>query len=165
MAYANLLCESADGIALVTVNRPEKRNPLDRETIGALEACFDDLTADSDVHAVIVTGAGEKAFVAGADISQLTALNALEGREWGRRGQALFSRIEAFEKPVLAAINGWALGGGLELAMACHIRVAAEHARLGQPEDVASAALFLASPEATFITGENLMVDGGWMAS
>ncbi len=134
MAYANLLCDASDGVALVTLNRPEKRNPLNRETIGELEDCFDSLAADPAVHAVIVTGAGEKAFVAGADLNQVTELNALQGREWGRRGQALFSRIEAFEKPVIAAINGWALGGGLELAMACHIRVAADHARLGQPE-------------------------------
>jgi enoyl-CoA hydratase len=83
---------------------------------------------------VIVTGAGDKAFVAGADLNQVTGLDAMGGREWGRAGQAVFSRIEAMEKPVIAAINGWALGGGLELAMACHIRLAADTARLGQPE-------------------------------
>ncbi len=134
MAYANLLCETSDGVAVVTVNRPEKRNPLNRETVTALDDCFGDLAADAAVRAVILTGAGDKSFVAGADLNQVTELNALQGRDWGRLGQAVFSRIEAFEKPVIAAINGWALGGGLELAMACHIRVAAEHARLGQPE-------------------------------
>jgi enoyl-CoA hydratase len=134
MAYVNLLLEVADGIATVTVNRPEKRNPLNRETVGALDDCFRDLAADESVKAVIVTGAGEKAFVAGADLNQVTGLNAVEGREWGRIGQAAFNRIEAMEKPVIAAINGWALGGGLELAMACHLRIASETARLGQPE-------------------------------
>ncbi len=132
--YANLLVEVTDRIALVTVNRPEKLNPLNTATIDALEACFRDLAADKGVGAVIVTGAGEKSFVAGADINQLEGLSAVGGRDWGRRGQEVFSRIEAMEKPVLAAINGYALGGGLELAMSCHIRVASERAKLGQPE-------------------------------
>jgi len=134
MNYANLLVETADSIATVTVNRPEKRNPLNRETVAALGDCFTDLAANPDVKMVILTGAGDKAFVAGADLNRVTGLNAMEGREWGRVGQAVFSQIEAMEKPVIAAINGWALGGGLELAMSCHIRVAAESARLGQPE-------------------------------
>lgn len=134
MALHNLLVESADGVAVVTVNRPEKRNPLDHETIEALDECFEQLGSDDAVKTIIVTGAGEKAFVAGADLSQVTKLDALSGRRWGLRGQQVFSRIEALDKPVIAALNGWALGGGLELAMACHIRVAAEHARVGQPE-------------------------------
>ena len=132
--YPNLLREVRDGVALVTVNRPEKLNPLNAETVEALGACFADLAADAQVKAVILTGAGEKAFVAGADINFLTDLTPLGGRDWGRRGQAVFQEIENLEKPVIAAINGYALGGGLELAMACHLRVAAEHARLGQPE-------------------------------
>ena len=134
MAYANLLYQVEDGIALVTVNRPEKLNPLNRETVDALGECFRDIVADDSVKAAILTGAGEKAFVAGADINQLTHLTALSGREWGLRGQRVFSQIESSPKPVIAAINGYALGGGLELAMACHIRVAADHAKMGQPE-------------------------------
>jgi enoyl-CoA hydratase len=134
MPYTNLLYEVRDNVAQVTVNRPEKLNPLNSETIDALEACFRDIAGDEAVKAVIVTGAGEKAFVAGADISQVTGLTAMEGRAWGLRGQQVFSRIENLPKPVVAAINGYALGGGLELAMACHIRIASENARLGQPE-------------------------------
>lgn len=134
MPYANLLYEVQDSVALVTVNRPEKLNPLNSDTIDSLEACFRDIGGDDSVKAVIVTGAGEKSFVAGADISQLTGLSAIEGREWGLRGQQVFSQIENLPKPVIAAINGFALGGGLELAMACHIRIASENAKLGQPE-------------------------------
>jgi len=134
MAYANLLYEVSDSIAQVTVNRPEILNPLDGDTIEALDRCFSDIAADNAVKAVVVTGAGEKAFVAGADINHLTGLTALEGRAWGLLGQQVFSHIENLAKPVIAAINGWALGGGLELAMACHIRVASPNAKLGQPE-------------------------------
>jgi enoyl-CoA hydratase len=134
MPYTHLLYDVQDGIALVTVNRSEKLNPLNSETINALEACFRDIAADEGVKAVIVTGAGEKSFVAGADISQITELSAMQGRDWGTRGQQVFSQIENLPKPVIAAINGYALGGGLELAMACHIRIASENARLGQPE-------------------------------
>ncbi len=134
MAYKNLLFEIEEAVALVTVNRPEKLNPFDLDTLDALEACFRDIAADASVQAVIITGAGEKAFVAGADIRQLTGLTAVSGRDWGERGQKLFAHIENLSKPVIAAINGHALGGGLELAMACHIRLAAEKARLGQPE-------------------------------
>jgi enoyl-CoA hydratase len=134
MPYTNLLYEIQDNVALVTVNRPEKLNPLNIDTINALEACFGDIAADAAVKAVIVTGAGEKAFVAGADINQITDLTAIQGRDWGLRGQQVFSQIENLPKPVIAAINGYALGGGLELAMACHIRIASENAKLGQPE-------------------------------
>jgi enoyl-CoA hydratase len=134
MDYANLLYEVTDGIALVTVNRPEKLNPLNRETVDALGECFRDIVGDESVKAAILTGAGEKAFVAGADINHLTDLTALTGREWGLHGQRVFSQIENSPKPVIAAINGYALGGGLELAMSCHIRIAAGHAKLGQPE-------------------------------
>lgn len=134
MSYANLLYEVEDSIAEVTVNRPEKLNPLDGDTVAALGQCFDDIAADDSVKAVIVTGAGEKAFVAGADINHLTELSPMAGRAWGLEGQRVFARIEGLPKPVIAAINGYALGGGLELAMACHIRVASPNARLGQPE-------------------------------
>ena len=134
MSYANLRYEVEDSIAQVTVNRPEKLNPLNAETVAALGQCFDDIAANDSVKAVIVTGAGEKAFVAGADINQLKTLSPMEGRAWALDGQRVFARIEGLPKPVIAAINGYALGGGLELAMACHIRVASPNARLGQPE-------------------------------
>jgi enoyl-CoA hydratase len=134
MPYANLLYEVEDTVALVTVNRPEKLNPLDRDTVKAIGDCFTDIAADGGVKAVIVTGAGERAFVAGADINQLIELSAIEGRDWGRTGQQVFSQIEHLQKPVIAALNGWALGGGLELAMACHMRIASPNAKLGQPE-------------------------------
>ena len=134
MPYTNLLYDVEDSIALVIVNRPEKLNPLNIDTIDALDSCFTDVASDPDVKAVIVTGAGEKAFVAGADINQLAELSALGGQEWGLRGQQVFSKIENLTKPVIAAVNGYALGGGLELAMSCHIRIASENAKLGQPE-------------------------------
>ena len=134
MTYTNLLYDVEDSIALITVNRPEKLNPLNIDTVDALDACFADISSDSGVKAVILTGAGEKAFVVGADISQLTELSALSGQQWGLRGQQVFSRIENLTKPVIAAVNGYALGGGLELAMSCHIRIASANAKLGQPE-------------------------------
>jgi enoyl-CoA hydratase len=132
--YANLLSEADGGLTVVTVNRPGKLNALNRATIEALDAFFRDAGEDPSVRAIIVTGAGGKSFVAGADIEEVSGFTALEGREWGLRGQAMLRRIETIEKPVIAAINGYALGGGLELAMACHIRVASTRARLGQPE-------------------------------
>ena len=132
--YANLLCRADQGLATVTVNRPEKLNALNGAMLDELERFFAAAASDAAVRAVIVTGAGDRSFVAGADIDEVSAFTALEGRDWGLRGQALLLRIERMEKPVIAAINGYALGGGLELAMACHLRVAAANARLGQPE-------------------------------
>ena len=132
--YANLLIERDRDIAVVTVNRPGKLNALNRDTVEALHAFFRDAAADVSARAVIVTGAGSRSFVAGADIEEVAGFSALEGREWGLLGQAMLRRIETMEKPVIAAINGYALGGGLELAMACHIRIASTRARLGQPE-------------------------------
>lgn len=134
MPYENLLVETEDRIATVTVNRPQKLNALNHDTVDEIDACFAALSDDDDVATIIVTGAGDKAFVAGADINQLNGLTAMEGRRWGRHGQAAFNRIENAPKPVIAAINGFALGGGLELAMACHMRIAADTARVGQPE-------------------------------
>lgn len=134
MRYSNLLCEIDSRIATVTVNRPKKLNVLDRETFLALEECFVDLAANDDAGVIVLTGAGERSFVAGADITNLTGLSGLSGKEWAELGQRVFSRIENTPKPVIAAINGFALGGGLELAMACHIRIAADSAKLGQPE-------------------------------
>ncbi len=134
MEFENLLVEKRDAIATVTVNRPKVLNALNRKTLGELECAFFDLKTDGDVRAVVLTGAGEKAFVAGADINELAKLDATEGVEFARKGQAVLDLIENLGKPVIAAINGYALGGGLEIAMACHMRFAAEGARMGQPE-------------------------------
>lgn len=124
----------SDGIATVTVDRPEKLNALNREVLDALDAAFAALETRSDVSVVIVTGAGEKAFVAGADIGALAEMTPLAGQEISRHGQAVFRRIERFSRPVIAAVNGFALGGGCELALACHVRVASANARFGLPE-------------------------------
>ena len=134
MDYQTLLYAVEDAVAVVTVNRPEKYNALNRQTIADLEQCFEAIERDASVRAVILTGAGEKAFVAGADINELATLQPIEARNHAARGQRLFTRIERLAKPTIAAINGFALGGGLELAMACGLRVASENARLGQPE-------------------------------
>ena len=134
MAYENLTIETNDGVAVVTVNRPEKLNALNGRTIDELDLVFAALATDAGVRGVILTGAGEKAFVAGADIAELSAAGPVEARAVGRKGQAVFTRIEKLGKPVVAAINGFALGGGCELALACHVRIAAEGARLGTPE-------------------------------
>ncbi len=132
--YVNLLAEVSDGIAVLTVNRPERLNALNGATLDEMDRFFRNAAAEPSVRAIIVRGAGEKSFVAGADIEEVSQFSALEGRRWGLRGQAMLNRIEGMEKPVIAAINGYALGGGLELAMACHIRIASSQARLGQPE-------------------------------
>lgn len=134
MAYENLLQEDVNGVRWLTVNRPDKLNALNRHVVADLERAFAAAAAESGVRAVVVTGAGEKAFVAGADIGEFSGLSEAEGRELARRGQRVFSAIEGSSKPVIAAVNGFALGGGCELAMACHLRVAAKTARFGQPE-------------------------------
>ena len=134
MPYEDLLLEKRNAIAYVTVNRPEKLNALNRRVIEELLDCFQGLKAGEEVRVVIITGAGEKAFVAGADISELAVQTAVEGKETSLRGQHVLGLIENLGKPVIAAINGFALGGGCELAMACTLRVASEGARLGQPE-------------------------------
>ena len=134
MAFDNVRVEYDDAVAIVTVNRPEVRNALNTATLGELRAAFLDIQQTSSVKAVVITGEGDQAFVAGADISELAALTPVAAREHARAGQQVFDLVETLGKPVIAAINGWALGGGCELAMACTIRLAAEHARLGQPE-------------------------------
>ena len=130
----NVLLERDGHLAVVTVNRPTKLNALDDQTIAELDGCIAQLSADPAVGAIVITGAGEKAFVAGADISVLAKQGVFDGRENARRGQALTQRIEESPKPVLAAINGFALGGGLELALACDCRFASTNAKLGLPE-------------------------------
>jgi enoyl-CoA hydratase len=134
MPYENLLVEQRDGIAVVTVNRPKVLNALNARTIEELDACFAELQQEAPVRAVVITGAGEKAFVAGADINELAAYSPREGMECSLRGQHVFNRIENLGKPTIAAINGHALGGGFELALACSIRIAGTNARLGLPE-------------------------------
>jgi enoyl-CoA hydratase len=132
--FVNILCAVADGIATVTVNRPDKLNALNAATIGELDTCFAELGRDPSVRVVILTGAGEKAFVAGADIGELAALDAHAAERLAAGGQDLMRRIENLGKPVIAAVNGFALGGGCELAMACTFRYASENAKLGLPE-------------------------------
>ncbi len=135
MSYSNIRFEIDEkGIALLTVSRPEKLNALNSETVIELQDAVARARRESEVRALIVTGAGEKAFVAGADINQLALLTPIEAQAYAERGQRVFREIEMLAKPTLAAINGFALGGGLELAMSCAVRVAAENARLGQPE-------------------------------
>jgi enoyl-CoA hydratase len=134
MAFENLLVEEAAGVLTVTINRPRVLNALDARTLEELDRVMADAARRDDVRAVIVTGAGEKAFVAGADINELSVMTPIGGREHARRGQAVFDRIERLGKPVIAAVNGFALGGGCELAMACTVRLAADTARFGQPE-------------------------------
>jgi len=134
MAFDHLLVERGDAVALVTVNRPAVLNALNAATLDELRRVALDLKHDSSVRAIILTGAGEKSFVAGADINELAVQTPTTGREHALRGQHVFDLIENLGKPVIAAINGYALGGGCELAMACTLRLAADTARLGQPE-------------------------------
>jgi enoyl-CoA hydratase len=134
MAFDNLLLERDGAIALLTINRPQVLNALNSQTIDELRRAILDLKHDESARAVIVTGAGEKSFVAGADINELAVQTPTGGREHALKGQHVFDLIENMGKPVIAAINGFALGGGCELAMACTLRLAADSARLGQPE-------------------------------
>ena len=134
MAFENLISEVEAGVATVTVNRPDKLNALNRATIEELHRCFDVLGSDPAVRVVILRGAGEKAFVAGADIGELAEMSSSEAERLATRGQELMNRIENLGKPVIAAVNGFALGGGCELAMACTFRYASDGARLGLPE-------------------------------
>ena len=135
MPYHHILFEvDANGIALITLNRPEKLNALSGAVIAELREAFQQVESDSAIRAAILTGAGEKAFVAGADINELAALTPLEARAFARRGQQVFRMLETSSKPSVAAMNGFALGGGLELAMACTVRFASENAKMGQPE-------------------------------
>lgn len=134
MAYENILLEKKDAIAYVTVNRPKVLNALNLATMKELGVAFNEIKTDAAIRAAILTGAGEKAFVAGADISELAQQDAVSGKEYAHRGQAVLDLIENLGKPVIACINGFALGGGCELALACTLRLASDQARLGQPE-------------------------------
>jgi len=134
MNLQTLLFEPREKVATVTINRPDKLNALNAQAKAELRDVFTQIKTDSNIDVVILTGAGEKAFVAGTDIQELTALNAESGKEFSSKGQEVFDLIENLGKPVIAAVNGYALGGGCELALACHIRIASENAKFGQPE-------------------------------
>lgn len=134
MAFTHLLVEDSGAVRRITLNRPDKLNALNHATLTELHAAFEAAGTDPGVRVVVLTGAGPKAFVAGADIAEMNGLTPVEARDFSRHGQRLMSRIEHLGKPVLAMVNGFALGGGLELAMACHLRIASDTAKLGQPE-------------------------------
>lgn len=134
MTYQTLLFEVRDGIAFVTINRPDKLNALNDQVMAELADAAERIANEREVRGAILTGAGPKAFVAGADIEDLAQQGAFDGKARALRGQAVLRRLETCGKPVIAAVNGYALGGGCELAMACHLRIAADTARFGQPE-------------------------------
>lgn len=135
MTYENVILESRDGIATITINRPTKLNALNKATINELHYAFKEADEDSEVKAIIITGSGEKAFVAGADINEFADYSVAEGSELAARGQALlFDFVAHLSTPVIAAVNGFALGGGLELAMSAHFRIASDNAKMGLPE-------------------------------
>jgi enoyl-CoA hydratase len=133
-SFKNIQFDSLENIGFLQINRPDKLNALNDETLDEINAVISKVYEDPSVHALIITGSGDKAFVAGADISEIAQLNENTAKEFSLKGQNIFSRIENCHKPVVAAINGFALGGGCELALSCHIRYASENAKLGQPE-------------------------------
>src|SRR5947207_1234515 len=132
--YDTLLVEIENGICIIIINRPDKLNALNKEVFHDLEKAVDEIYNDADIHATIITGAGNKAFVAGADISEFQNLDPAKATKLSRRGQIVFDKIENCPKPIVAAVNGFALGGGCELALACHFIYASENAKFGQPE-------------------------------
>lgn len=134
MAFRNLLLEDRGAVRRININRPDKLNALNQETINELHVAFQQAKADDAVRVVVMAGAGDKAFIAGADIGELASVTPMQAQEFSRNGQQLMTRIERLGKPVIARLQGFALGGGMELAMACHLRVASDKARLGQPE-------------------------------
>jgi enoyl-CoA hydratase len=132
--FENLIYDHREGIVRITINRPAVRNALNSVTMGELLAAFDQVKNDTEARVVVLTGSGDKAFVAGADINELATLTPVAAKQYSLTGQAVFDRIEQLGKPVIAAVNGYALGGGCELAMACTFRIASENAVFGQPE-------------------------------
>lgn len=132
--YPSLLTQLENGILTITINRPDKLNALNQQVMQDLDAVLNEVYRNTGIRSVILTGAGSKAFVAGADISEFMGLSVSEGKALAQQGQAIFSRIENAPKPIVACVNGFALGGGCELAMSCHFRIASEHAKFGQPE-------------------------------
>jgi len=134
MNYQNILYEIKNHIGLVTINRPDKLNALNNQTINEIEDVIKSIKSNPDIFIVVITGSGEKAFVAGADIAELNNLEVISAKEFSEKGNRVFRSIETLDKPVIAAVNGFALGGGCELALACHIRIASDNAKFGQPE-------------------------------
>ncbi len=134
MNFSTLLFETENGICTITINRPDKMNALNAQVFTDLDAAIEEVINNDEIKTAMITGSGSKAFVAGADISEFSSLNAEEGMELARRGQEVFFKIENSPKPIVAAVNGYALGGGCELAMACHLRVCSDNASFGQPE-------------------------------
>ncbi len=132
--YSTLLTHLESNIFTITINRPDKLNAINKQVMADINAVMDEVYNNKEIRSVIITGAGTKAFAAGADISEFTALNAAEGMETAKYGHDVFFKIEDCPKPVVAAVNGFALGGGCELAMACHFRIAGDNAKFGQPE-------------------------------
>ncbi len=131
---STLIIETENNICTITINRPDKLNALNKDVFNDLEKAIDDIASDPNVKSVIITGAGPKAFVAGADITEFSGLDKSQAMDLAKRGQDVFFKIENCNKPIVAAVNGFALGGGCELAMACHFRVASDNAKFGQPE-------------------------------
>src|SRR6476469_3469797 len=134
MPYETLLTSLENGIFTVTINRPDKLNALNKSVMNDLDNVMNEVYANSEIKSVILTGAGPKSFVAGADISEFVGLSKEEGKAMAKKGQDIFFKIENSPKPVVACVNGFALGGGCELAMSCHFRIASENAKFGQPE-------------------------------
>jgi enoyl-CoA hydratase len=132
--YNTLLTSLENGIFIVTINRPDKLNALNKDVMSDLDNVLNEIETNQDIKAIIITGSGEKAFIAGADIKEFVGLSNEEGKALAKTGQDIFLRIENCTKPIVAAVNGFALGGGCELAMACHFRVASDNAKFGQPE-------------------------------
>jgi enoyl-CoA hydratase len=132
--FKNLLIEKEDGIGILTINRPHVLNALNSQTVLEIGQAVTELEEDKEVKVIIITGSGEKAFIAGGDISEMSVMDSMEGRKYGQLGQETLFKIENCSKPVIAAVNGYALGGGTELAMACDIRIASPNAKFGQPE-------------------------------
>jgi len=134
MNYTTLLTSLDNGIFTITINRPDKLNALNKDVLNELDQVMDEVAANADIRSAIITGAGPKAFVAGADISEFNGLDKNAGMALAKKGQDTFFKIENSKKPIVAAVNGFALGGGCELAMACHFRLCSENAKFGQPE-------------------------------
>ncbi len=134
MSYITLLTSLENGIFTITINRPDKLNALNKDVMGDLDKMVDEIESNTEIKGVILTGSGQKGFVAGADISEFLGLSDDEGKTLAKKGLDVFFKIEACSKPIIAAVNGFALGGGCELAMACHFRIASENAKFGQPE-------------------------------
>lgn len=134
MPYTTLLTSLDNGILTITINRPDKLNALNKDVMNDVDKIVDEIENNLEIKGVILTGSGQKAFVAGADISEFIGLSSSEGKALAKNGQEIFFKIENSSKPIIAAVNGFALGGGCELAMACHFRIASENAKFGQPE-------------------------------